>query len=140
MLRFLLLGVAGAVLKSSRLVFDEPRVPGFRDGAVRIVPSLPSRLAPLREEANDRVRAVIGVEVEDISSSESLGASISRLARISGVNGFMERRSSANRFISSRKCISLIGRAENRACSYEARNSVAVEGDVMTPTLVRWPM
>jgi len=103
MTRFLLFGVAGAVLNLSRFFLGVPFGPGFRE-AVRIVPSLLSRLAALREEANERLRAVVGVEVVDTSSSSiSLsGGSISRLARIAGVNGFMLRRTSANCFIRSR--------------------------------------
>jgi hypothetical protein len=107
------------VLNLSRYFFGDPFGSRFCEGAVRMVPSLLSRLAALREEAKDLLRAVVGVEVEDTSSSSmSLsGGSMSRLARIAGVNGFMLRRASANCFIRSRNWVSLSGRAENRAYS-----------------------
>jgi hypothetical protein len=117
MARFLLLGVAGAVLNLSRFFFGVPLGPGFRE-AVRIVPWLLSRLTALREEAKDLLRVVVGVEVEDTSSSMSLSrGSISRLARMAGVRGFMLRRTSANCFIRVRNLVSLSGRAANRAYS-----------------------
>jgi len=54
--RFLLLGVAGAVLNPGCVCVDVPLVATRLDGPVRIVPSLPARLTALREDATDRLR------------------------------------------------------------------------------------
>jgi len=136
--RFLLLGVAGAVVKSDRLV--DARVPTRLDRAVRMVPSLPLRLVKLWEDARERLRGVTGVLLGDASSSTSLPSSISRLDRAAGLSADIVRRTSANCFIRSRNCSSLSGRPPNLAYSYVERKSVAVEGDVSTPMVTKWPM
>lgn len=125
LLSFRLLGVAGAVLKpfDGLLPVLVPFVASRRDGAVRIVPSLP---LPLREEAEsdmrERLRGVTGVLLEEASSSISVSASMlgvatSRLSRIVGSREVMMRRISANSLISSRKSDSVRVSEEKRACS-----------------------
>jgi hypothetical protein len=133
--RFLLLGVAGAVVNSERLV--DATVPTRLEGAVRIVPSLPLRLLTLWEDARERLRGVTGVLLEEASSSMSLSSSISRFDRTAGLSADMVRSTSANCFMRSRNCSSLSGRAPNLAYSYAERKSVAVGGDVRTPMVIK---
>lgn len=75
--RFLLRGVTGAVLKSICLEETVPFVLTLRDGAVRMVPSLPLLLLTLCAEASDPLRGVTGVGLDVASSSISLSDTLS---------------------------------------------------------------
>jgi len=114
--RFLLRGVAGAVLNFSTLFVGVPLV--FRDGAVRIVPSLPLRVLLVCKEVSETLLLVVGEDVVELSSSVSLSSgSMFRFARTTGLRPCIVLKRSANCAIRTRNSESFRGCSEKRACS-----------------------
>jgi hypothetical protein len=142
--RFLLFGVAGAVLNPGPRV-DARAIVRRRDGAVRIVPSLPFREEAAREDAMERLRLrwrLWGVKPSDVvveEASLSMSLSIaSRESSIAGFRGVMPRRTSAKSLISSRNSFSVRGWDENRADSYAERKLVTGTAGERIPSEVKW--